>query len=219
MELEANTEKLAAKHIQELNFEKERSTQAQFAMQQKHEKEKRELEASLTKGMKQLEQRINELEAENKDLVEKRYKHETQIQELNYRNATLQEDLAAVKTELSQFKKENTSLDMKVHSGEKQVNQLTTRVAVLEQEIKDKQDLLIKTQETLMAEQCQRKQLDEMIKEKQAENKKKQVRGVSNYVLLAAGLLVVKRSRSIITWRSSGREARRWLNSRTRGIN
>lgn len=40
-ELETQSERLIAKHTQELSFERDRSLQNQFASQQKYEKEKR----------------------------------------------------------------------------------------------------------------------------------------------------------------------------------
>lgn len=174
VDFDANTERLVAKHEQELTFERERSAQSQFSMQQRHEKEKREWEASSSKALKQMEERVGELEAANKELVEKRYKNETQIQELEYRNKTLQEDVVSTKAELSQYKKENSQLDMRVHEGEKLASQLTNRVAVLEQELKDKHEQVRKLQDSLFAEQTQCKQLEENLKEKQTKLKEKQ---------------------------------------------
>lgn len=49
------------------------------------------------------------------------------------------------------MRRENTTLDAECHEKEKQVNQLQTRVAVLEQEIKDKDQLVMRTKEVLDA--------------------------------------------------------------------
>lgn len=54
------------------------------------------------------------------------------------------------------LRRENTTLDAECHEKEKLINQLQTRVAVLEQEIKDKDQLVIRTKEVLDATQEQK---------------------------------------------------------------
>lgn len=60
------------------------------------------------------------------------------------------------KQEVLSLRRENTTLDAECHEKEKLVNQLQTRVAVLEQEIKDKDQLVIRTKEVLDATQEQK---------------------------------------------------------------
>lgn len=158
-----------------MKFERERATQTQYSIQQKYEKEKLELTASTNKTLKQMEERMNDLEIQNKELTEKRYKNDAYIQELEYRNKTLQEDLTQTKSELSRFKKENSTLDMRLHEEEKQIGQLTNRVSVLEMEIKEKNELVRKLQESAFNDQNQIRQLDENLKDKIARLKEKQV--------------------------------------------
>jgi spindle assembly abnormal protein 6 len=66
-------------------------------------------------------------------------------------------------------------MDAELHTNEKTANQLKTRIAVLEQELKDKVESVQRASESLGSEQSQRKRLDEMLKEKTAELKKKQL--------------------------------------------
>ena len=94
---------------------------------------------------------------------------------------SLQEEYAAMKAELANIRKQNSSMDAELHANEKVANQLRTRIAVLEQEVKDKVDSLGKEQELLGSEQAQRKQLDDALKEKVNELKKKQAE-INHYV-------------------------------------
>lgn len=61
------------------------------------------------------------------------------------------------------LRRENTTLDAECHEKEKLINQLQTRVAVLEQEIKDKDQLVIRTKEVLDATQEQKVQVSESL--------------------------------------------------------
>ncbi len=173
VELEAQAEKLTTKHMQELNFERDKSLQNHYATTQKFEKEKKDLEQNLLKTIKQLEARLGEVEFQNKDLLEKKYKNESQLQEFRIKNSTLQDEFNLIKAELGNIRKQNTTLDSELHSNEKVANSLRTRIAVLEQEVKDKTETITRTQELLSNEQSQHKQLDEMLKEKSNELKKK----------------------------------------------
>ncbi len=181
VELESQSERLQTKHMQELNFERDKSMQNQYAVQQKWEKERKELEVSYLKASKQTEARLAELELANKDLMEKKYKHESQLQELRLKHTSLSDEYASLKQELLNTRKQNSSMDSELHSSEKLTNQLRTRIAVLEQELKDKVEGVGKAQEMVAGEQEKRKQAEEVAREKQGELKKKQAE-INHYV-------------------------------------
>jgi len=181
IEQESQQERLQTKYMQEMNFERDKSMQNQFAAQQRWEKEKKELEMGFAKTTKQMEVRISELESTNKELMEKKYKNEAMLQELRVKNSTLADELGSVKAELASTRKQNSSMDSELHGSEKLLNQLRTRVAVVEQELKDKMEAINRQQETLNSEQEKRKQSEETLKEKQAELKKKQAE-INHYV-------------------------------------
>jgi spindle assembly abnormal protein 6 len=181
LDLDSQSERMQTKHMQEINFERDKSMQNQYALQQKYEKEKKEFELHATKTQKSLEQRLAEFELDNKDLLEKKYKNESQLQEFRLKVTTLQEDNTTIKAELTQLRKQNCTLDSELHGTEKVTNQMRTKIAVLEQEVKDKLDTINKGQELLSSEQAQRKQLDEQFKEKVNELKKKQAE-INHYV-------------------------------------
>jgi hypothetical protein len=66
IEIDTQSERLNTRYMQELNFEKEKGLQIQYTMQQKYEKERKELEANFSSTHKMLEARVNEIEAINK---------------------------------------------------------------------------------------------------------------------------------------------------------
>lgn len=181
VELDSQSERLQTKHMQELNFERDKSMQTQYAAQQKWEKERKELEVGYLKASKQTETRLAELELANKDLMEKKYRNESQLQELRLKHTSLTEEYSGLKQELLSIRKQNSSMDSELHSSEKLTNQLRTRIAVLEQELKDKMEAMAKAQDMVGGEQEKRKQMDELLKEKQSELKKKQAE-INHYV-------------------------------------
>lgn len=61
-----------------------------------------------------------------------------------------------MKQQVTSLRRENSTLDTECHEKERLVNQLQTRVAVLEQEIKDKDQLILRTKEVLEATQQQK---------------------------------------------------------------
>lgn len=68
---------------------------------------------------------------------------------------SLQESQRA-KQQVASLRRENGTLDAECHEKERLLNQLQTRVAVLEQEIKDKDQLILRTKEVLEATQQQK---------------------------------------------------------------
>lgn len=181
VELDSQSERIQTKHIQELNFERDKSMQNQYANQQKWEKDKKEMEINYLKSTKQFETRVYELEINNKELLEKKYKNESQLQELRLKNSSLNEEYTGLKQDLLNIRKQNSSMDSELHSTEKLLNQLRTRIAVLEQELKDKIDSINKSQDLFSNEQEKRTQIDELLKEKQVELRKKQAE-INHYV-------------------------------------
>jgi spindle assembly abnormal protein 6 len=77
-----------------------------------------------------------------------------------------------LKQDLTTTRKQNTNLDSELHSNEKTVNHLRTRIAVLEQEVKDKDELVQRTQDLLNNEQSLKKQQEEVSNDRGLEVKK-----------------------------------------------
>ncbi|XP_021086873.2 spindle assembly abnormal protein 6 homolog isoform X3 [Mesocricetus auratus] len=135
--------------------------EAQVQHQQQHEQQKKELEALHQRNIHQLQNRLSELEAANKDLTEKKYKGDATARELKAKLAGVEEELQRAKQEVLSLRRENCTLDAECHEKEKHINQLQTKVAVLEQEIKDKDQLVLRTKEAFDTIQEQKVALEE----------------------------------------------------------
>ncbi|KAL3867901.1 hypothetical protein ACJMK2_040745 [Sinanodonta woodiana] len=160
---------LTACHKQEMAAEKERAYQLQSSSQQHQEQERKEIEQAHTKVVKQLESRLHELEACNKDLTDRKYKNEAAIRDLKSKLTSLEDEHVRVKQDIQTLRKQNTSLDAEYHEQEKVINQLRTRVAVFEQELKDKEQVLSKSTDLLGAEQEKKRRYEDDLDQKQRE--------------------------------------------------
>ncbi|XP_063110887.1 spindle assembly abnormal protein 6 homolog isoform X2 [Cavia porcellus] len=157
----SHTASLTNKHSQELTNEKEKALQAQVQYQQQHEQQKKELEILHQQNIHQLQNRVSELEAANKDLTERKYKGDCTTRELKAKLSGVEEELQRTKQEVLSLRRENSTLDAECHEKEKHINQLQTKVAVLEQEIKDKDQLVVRTKEAFDTIQEQKVALEE----------------------------------------------------------
>uniref|UniRef100_A0A8D2GAT8 Spindle assembly abnormal protein 6 homolog n=1 Tax=Theropithecus gelada TaxID=9565 RepID=A0A8D2GAT8_THEGE len=157
----SHTAALTNKHSQELTNEKEKALQAQVQYQRQHEQQKKDLEILHQQNIHQLQNRLSELEAANKDLTERKYKGDSTIRELKAKLSGVEEELQRTKQEVLSLRRENSTLDAECHEKEKHINQLQTKVAVLEQEIKDKDQLVLRTKEAFDTIQEQKVVLEE----------------------------------------------------------
>ncbi|KAK2106913.1 Spindle assembly abnormal protein 6 [Saguinus oedipus] len=170
----SHTAALTNKHSQELTNEKEKALQclesfniirithlAQVQYQQQHEQQKKDLEILHQQNIQQLQHRLSDLEAANKDLTERKYKGDSTVRELKAKLSGVEEELQRTKQEVLSLRRENSTLDAECHEKEKHINQLQTKVAVLEQEIKDKDQLVLRTKEAFDTIQEQKVVLEE----------------------------------------------------------
>uniref|UniRef100_A0A8C5WGZ2 Spindle assembly abnormal protein 6 homolog n=1 Tax=Leptobrachium leishanense TaxID=445787 RepID=A0A8C5WGZ2_9ANUR len=158
---------LMSQHLVEMTKEKENAQTAYAQLLQQHELQKKEQEISLQRSTQQTQSRLTELENFNKDLLEKRFKAEATIRELRAKCQGLEEDSQRSQQKVVSLQRENSALDAECHEKEKEVNRLNTRVAVLEQELKDKEQLLSRSNEVLKATQEQKVSLDAGSEKKQ----------------------------------------------------
>ncbi|XP_012886847.1 PREDICTED: spindle assembly abnormal protein 6 homolog isoform X2 [Dipodomys ordii] len=157
----SHTASLTNKHSQELTNEKEKALQAQVQYQQQHEQQKKDLEILHQQNIHQLQSRLSDLEAANKELTERKYKGDSTVRELKAKLSAVEEELQRTKQEVLSLRRENSTLDAECHEKEKHINQLQTKVAVLEQEIKDKDQLVLRTKEAFDTMQEQKVALEE----------------------------------------------------------
>ncbi|XP_029639150.1 spindle assembly abnormal protein 6 homolog [Octopus sinensis] len=152
---------LTANHKEELSLEKEQCFEIKNSCQLKLENERKELEQSHMRIVKQMEAKLFEAESSNKELQDRKYKLESTQRELRSHLNSAEEQLQLGKIEIQNLRKQNVSMDAKLHEQEKLINQQGTRIAVLEQELKDKEQVLAKSSDLLGSEQDQKKRYEE----------------------------------------------------------
>lgn len=153
-------------HGQEMNIERDKKIQMQANLQQKFEKERKELEQGHLKIVKQWESRYYDLETANKNSTEFKYKTESTVREQKSRLSLLEEENQRLKQENQVFRKDNSALLTDCHEDGKLMNQMKTRIAVLEQEMKDKEEVMKKHSDLLETERDARRKLQEEVDEK-----------------------------------------------------
>ncbi|RXM28808.1 Spindle assembly abnormal protein 6-like [Acipenser ruthenus] len=141
--------------------------QAQTKYQQQSEQQRRESESLHQKNIEQLQTRLVELKTCNKELTEGKYKSESIIRDHAAKLVGLEDESHRAKQEVLSLRRENSTLDVECHEKEKHINQLQTRVAVLEQEIKDKDQMVIRSKEMLDATQEQKLTIEENAERRQ----------------------------------------------------
>ncbi|KAM9693323.1 spindle assembly abnormal protein 6 homolog isoform 3-T3 [Dama dama] len=90
-------------------------------------------------------------------------------QELTNEKEKALQELQRAKQEVLSLRRENSTLDAECHEKEKHINQLQTKVAVLEQEIKDKDQLVLRTKEAFDTIQEQKVALEENAEKNQVQ--------------------------------------------------
>lgn len=156
-------------HKEELASEKEKALEVKSSCQSKLEHDRKELEQSHLRIVKQMEAKLYDLENTNKELQEKKYKLESNHREMRSRISSQEEELQHLKQEVQALRKQNSAMDADLHEQEKIINQQRTRIAVLEQEVKDKEQVLARSSDLLDSEQDQKRKYEEEIDVKQKE--------------------------------------------------
>lgn len=156
-------------HKEELSSEKEKALEMKSNCQSKLEHDRKELEQSHVRIVKQMETKLYDLENTNKELQEKKYKLESNHREMRSRISLQEDELQHLKQEVQGLRKQNSAMDGDLHEQEKIINQQRTRIAVLEQEVKDKEQVLARSSDLLGSEQDQKRKYEEEIEVKNKE--------------------------------------------------
>ncbi|XP_071952935.1 spindle assembly abnormal protein 6 homolog isoform X2 [Antedon mediterranea] len=149
LEWSSRLSNLTAEHSNELLIERKMAVEKQTDYQTRVEREKCEMEENYRKKLQQLEDRLCKQDTNNKELVDRKYRSESNIRELKGKLSGLEEDYHRARQELQTLRKDNSGLETVCHERDKAVSQLRTKVAVLEQEVRDK-DILIEKNNTLI---------------------------------------------------------------------
>ncbi|XP_031553900.1 spindle assembly abnormal protein 6 homolog isoform X2 [Actinia tenebrosa] len=176
-EFSAKSNELSNKYAQELTEEKQRILQMKSQTMQEFERERKSLEQSHRNVVKGMENRIAEIEAQNKDLTDKKYQAEAKIRELSTKLSGLEGEYSHMKEELMTLRRGNSVLNSEQHEKDKTLAHLRTRVAVLEQELRDKEQVISRTNELLQAANEQKQNQENVLDQRQ-----KQIQKLENTV-------------------------------------
>ncbi|XP_066922532.1 spindle assembly abnormal protein 6 homolog [Clytia hemisphaerica] len=133
----------------DLNEAQLKFEQCQRRNEEQFENERKNNDSRYNKMMSDLEQKLRTTQASNKELVDQKYRFEGLIRDLKSRLQNLEEEKEVTNKDLSKLRRQNTNLDTDRHERDKTLNHLRTRVAVLEQELKDKQQVILRTNELM----------------------------------------------------------------------
>ncbi|CAF2462986.1 unnamed protein product [Rotaria sp. Silwood2] len=163
LESDSNNNQIVGRHMQELAEEKERALQERTSLQEKMENDRRELEQTHLRNVRDMQKRLSELEETTKELTSLKYRNEITINELSSKLQTLTEEHQQTKDEIIKYRKTNTTLENDIHQYEKTVNHLRTKIALVEQEVKSKQEAIQQTNDRIAIEQESKKKYEETV--------------------------------------------------------
>ncbi|MBN3295395.1 SAS6 protein, partial [Amia calva] len=167
-ESSSQASELQHRHAQEITAEREKAMQMQSHAQHQYNHQSRETELAHQRATQHLQSRAAELDGANKELLEKKYKAESSLRELQAKLASREDEYHRSKQEVMSLRRVNASLDSECHEKDKLLNQLRTRTAVLEQEVRDKEQVVTRTTDVLETAQEHKKRLEDSVEQKQA---------------------------------------------------
>lgn len=198
LEWDSKTNELVGTYMKKLADEKERALTERSNMQDKMERDRRELEQNHLQSTRDMQERLNELEKSTKELTTLKYRNEIQINELDSKYKTLVEEHQQSKDEIAKFKQTIVSLENELHQSVKTAGHLRTKIALVEQEVKSKQEVLQQTNDRIAMEQDSKKKYEETVQlkmEKMSELKRDLVKG--NEIIVRFGNDIEKYKRDL----------------------
>ncbi|CAG0886382.1 unnamed protein product [Cyprideis torosa] len=137
-------------------------------MTTRYEEDRREWEAKLSRLSHQMESRVAGLDAQNRDLAEKKHTAEASIRELLSRLSTLESSLKSAEKELQEARSARGSSDATRKEMEKEIVELRAKLMGLELSEKEKTNLTRRQADHLHTAQETRRRLEEQLQEKQS---------------------------------------------------
>ncbi|XP_057298901.1 spindle assembly abnormal protein 6 homolog [Hydractinia symbiolongicarpus] len=170
---------------EQVSREKQNQEKLRHSYEERLKNERLTFDERYNKTVRELENRLRESQTNNKDLTDQKYKYESLIRELKSRVSSLEEERHVTSRDLQTLRRQNTNLDSDRHERDKTLNHLRTRVAVLEQELKDKTQVIKRTNDLLESanEQKSRFEVDVEKKQTQITQLEDTVRSVSAEVI------------------------------------
>ncbi|CAL8094623.1 unnamed protein product [Orchesella dallaii] len=160
-DIHSQANSLSSKHFQDMTVEKEKLLKMQSDLASKFESERLEIDRRHSHAASNLENRIAALEAENRDLIQIKFKNETTLQESTKKIKHLEDDLKILQQEMTLSRKQNEKLDKDYHEKHRLVNSLQNRLSVVESDLKEKQNTAQRHQDYITQISEQKKFLED----------------------------------------------------------
>ncbi|GAB6028756.1 Spindle assembly abnormal protein 6 [Chamberlinius hualienensis] len=156
------------KYSQQLTKEKERVIQIQSELQDKYERERREIEYGKNKIISGLEITVAELEAKVRELTENKFKLESTVTETQIRINFLKNEATTARQEANDCRKDSVRLETAKKDAERAYEQVSTRLNTLEREMSDYETSKVRFQSALDAAKDQISRLEADLDQKNA---------------------------------------------------
>eukprot|EP00761_Pharyngomonas_kirbyi_P000574 gb/GECH01000574.1/.p1 GENE.gb/GECH01000574.1/~~gb/GECH01000574.1/.p1 ORF type:complete len:658 (+),score=186.55 gb/GECH01000574.1/:1-1974(+) len=160
---EERDELLTAKEREVANIKEQFYSQQQENIN-KYERQKNYTEDSYRSQLHRVEERLENMEQENKELQDRKFQLESDNRELKSKINSLQNEIGLNKGELDKLREDNKTLDTTKFENEKNINQQKIKISVLEQKIKDQEELLVQKNDMLKELEIQKDSSNENIK-------------------------------------------------------
>eukprot|EP00743_Colponemidia_sp_Colp-15_P007698 GILK01008333.1.p1 GENE.GILK01008333.1~~GILK01008333.1.p1 ORF type:complete len:585 (-),score=127.95 GILK01008333.1:154-1821(-) len=148
---------------QALSGKQEEYLAKQAASQRTFDEEKQRLEKRMDSVVRELQTRIDNLEASNKQLTETKFQLESTERELRSRISIQANEVQASNAELNQLRIDFRSTQSKLFEKESSLSECTTRIAALEQQVINKDELLKHNATLLDTAKAQKINLEESL--------------------------------------------------------
>eukprot|EP00088_Acartia_fossae_P008626 TRINITY_DN14146_c0_g1_i1.p1 TRINITY_DN14146_c0_g1~~TRINITY_DN14146_c0_g1_i1.p1 ORF type:complete len:683 (+),score=187.53 TRINITY_DN14146_c0_g1_i1:221-2050(+) len=133
-EQQETSSSLGQKMISEVQQEKENCTAKLNEMQSRFEVERRELDARHARSIDQLENRVASLDVQNRDLLEGKYRNESNIRELRGKLAAKDDELKRLEADFHSLSRDKGLTDVRNRDEARRVSDLQKQVDNLEAE-------------------------------------------------------------------------------------
>ncbi|KAG1668396.1 Spindle assembly abnormal protein 6 [Nymphon striatum] len=165
-QLHYQTSELATKQNEQITTHKDMLTKMKDEYEQNIENLKQGMKVKYEKNIEDLERELSKCNCEKQVMLTDHEKLRQQTYDLNVQLSNLEPELQKYRIEVQNLRKDRMNLDSQHYELDKSVNQLKTKVAMLEQELKDKEQVIIKSQQLSEVSLEQKVHLEKLLEEK-----------------------------------------------------
>jgi len=137
-EQQETSSSLNQKLVNDLQMEKENCSKKINDMQSRSEAERRDLESRHARSIDQLENRVASLDVQNRDLLEGKYRNESNIRELRGKLAAKDEELKRIEADFHALSRDKGLIDVRNREDARRVAELQKQLDNMELEVREK---------------------------------------------------------------------------------